>query len=279
MSISRAGRDGGTIIRCYVHDIACGSYHVFGSAAIVDSYLDNNCYSCSLVLNSTVATQVRANGTTRILNTYLRDAYRISENSKFVWCTNCVFSRPIETALTGGGVVNYDPETCLFEVPVSGNVDTSTRRPKTSSSPLVDYGCKEIYDKWFPAAWVQFKGQDFACGQRIYNGQIDIGCGEYDFRGDFAALLGPRAVISEMGPNVTTNNVPNIVVPEGESITVAMAPLSSRRDTCYELVYTPEGGSPTAVSEKSTVPFSRTLDGACTVQSLDGYVGFMLLIR
>ena len=194
-------------------------------------------------------------------------------------CTNCAFSRPVGTALTGGGVVTYDPETCLFDVSSSTNVDTSNRRPKTSASVLVDAGSKEIYDNWFPAAWVQFKGQDFAYGPRIYNGQIDIGCGEYDFRGDFAALLGPRAVVSEMGPNVTTNDVPNIVVPEGESITVSMAPRSSSRETRYELVYTPEGGSPTVISEKSAEAFTYTLDGACTVQSLDGFTGFLFLIR
>ncbi len=268
---------GGTIIRCYVHGIVCGSYHVLSCAAVVDSYLEN-CYSCSLVLNSTVANQVRANATTRIFNTYLRDAYRISENDKFVWCTNCVFSRPIETALTGNGIVKYDPETCLFEVPVSNNVDTSNRRPKTSASPLVDAGNKEIYNNWFPAAWVQFKGQDFACGQRIYNAQIDVGCGEYDFRGDFAGYLGTKVSIPAMGPNVTTNAARNIVVPEGETIDLAMPPKASGKSATYELVYTPEGGEQTVVHEASANGFSRTLEGACTVQSLSR-VGFVFLIR
>ena len=268
---------GGTIIRCYVHGIVCGSYHVLSCAAVVDSYLEN-CYSCSLVLNSTVANQVRANATTRIFNTYLRDAYRISENDKFVWCTNCVFSRPIETALTGSGIVKYDPETCLFEVPVSNNVDTSNRRPKTSASPLVDAGNKEIYDNWFPAAWVQFKGQDFACGQRIYNAQIDVGCGEYDFRGDFAGYLGTKVSIPAMGPNVTTNAARNIVVPEGETIDLAMPPKASGKSATYELVYTPAGGGQTVIHESSADGFSSTLEGACTVQSLSR-VGFVFLIR
>ena len=34
-------------------------------------------------------------------------------------------------------------------------------------------------------------------------------------------------------------------------------------------VYTPEGGSQTVVSETSAEAFSYTLDGACTVQSLN----------
>jgi hypothetical protein len=36
---------------------------------------------------------------------------------------------------------------------------------------------------------------DYAKGQRVYNGAIDIGCGEYDCRGGFSALLDPRGRI------------------------------------------------------------------------------------
>ena len=144
---------------------------------------------------------------------------------------------------------------------------------------LVDAGNKDYYDEFFPEEFVQFKNLDFAGGQRIYNGQIDIGCGEYDFRPDFASLLGPRAVISEMGPNVTTNAASDIVVPEGESIAMSVVPLSADRNTQYKFVYTPDGGPQTMVSEKSTAAFSRTLEGPCTVQELNGYLGFVSQIR
>ena len=174
---------------------------------------------------------------------------------------------------------SYDPDTCSFSAATADNLDANMR-PMTASSVLVDAGNKALYDQWFPSKWVQFKTNcDRTGGQRIYNGQIDVGCGEYDFRPDFAAMLGEKAVISEMGPNVTTNAVPNVVVPEGDSITVAMASKGSGRETRYELVYTPEGGSPTVISESSAEGFSRTLDGACTIQSLSGYVGFMFLLR
>ena len=117
-----------------------------------------------------------------------------------------------------------------------------------------------------------------AGGQRIYNGQIDIGCGEYDFRPDFAVMLGPRAVISEMGPNVTTNDVPNVVVPEGESITMSVPPKQGK-EARYELVYTPEGGEPATISETSSNGFRHTLDGPCTVQSLLVRGGFFIMFR
>ena len=127
---------------------------------------------------------------------------------------------------------------------------------------------------------MQFKGRDWKDGQRIYNGEIDVGCGEYDFRPTFAGYLGKGAGITEMGPNVTTNAVPNIVVPAGESITLAAAPKKSGVSTQYELVYTPEGGERTVISEKSKEAFSYTLEGACTVQSLSVCVsGFSVILR
>ena len=143
----------------------------------------------------------------------------------------------------------------------------------------MDFGSKELYDANFPAKWVRFKGRDYAGGQRIYNGQIDIGCGEYDFRTDFAGTLGKDAVISAMGPNVTTNAVPNLVVPEGESITVSMAPKAPGRSVTYEFVYTPEGGERTVVAEKSATGFTYTLDGPCTVQSLLRRMGLVFSVR
>ena len=82
-----------------------------------------------------------------------------------------------------------------------------------------------------------------------------------------------------MGSNVTTNAQQNVVVPEGESIAVSVTPFSSERDTNYRFVYTPDGGSQTVISEKSTEAFSRTLEGPCTVEELKGYLGFVFYMR
>ena len=79
--------------------------------------------------------------------------------------------------------------------------------------------------------------------------------------------------------NMGIDIVPNVVVPEGESITLAMAPKVSGRATAYELVYTPEGGERTVVFEKSATGFTYTLDGACTVQSLSRCGGLVFSIR
>ena len=204
----------------------------------------------------------------------------MEHNNKNFECRNCAFGNESSD-------VNADNTTldaCIFSVKVADTFDEN-HRPQMAITALVDAGNKEYYNdifqhENFPAQAVQFRNdRDLANGQRVYNGKIDIGCGEYDFRGDFARILGARAVISEMGPNVTTNAVPDIVVPEGESIAMSVAPLASDRNTQYKFAYTPDGGSQTVVSEKSTDAFTRTLDGPCTVQTLTGYLGFVFQVR
>ena len=152
-------------------------------------------------------------------------------------------------------------------------------RPKTAGSPLVDAGSKALYEANFPEKWVRFKDADYARGQRVYNAQIDVGCGEYDCRTDFAPLLGKYVGIPTMGPDVTTNAALNIVVPAGDSITVRMPSAGSGEKTRYRLVYTPEGGERTVVSEASTADFVRTLEGPCTVESLFRQSGLVLVLR
>ena len=280
----RAVNGGGTLIRCYVHDQECGSYDVY-NGNLVDSYIKGPGGSSfayygtsSYALNSTVlgGDMRSSKGYLRAYNSYLEKASGADASASGVICTNCAFTLSASSAMAANS--SYDTNTCVFSVASANNLGENCR-PKTAASPLVDAGNKALYDACFPKAWAQFKDCDFANGQRIYNGQIDIGCGEYDFRGDFAKMLGPRAVISEMGPNVTTNAVPNVAVPDGESITLSVPSRNPGKETLYELVYTPDGGAQTLVSEKSADGFLRTLDGACTVQSLLVRNGFLIMFQ
>lgn len=74
-------------------------------------------------------------------------------------------------------------------------------RPKTNVSPLVDAGSRELYDKYFPSEWAQFKDMDIAGGQRIYNAKIDVGCGEYDWRGDYASKVNSKVEVASADPD------------------------------------------------------------------------------
>ena len=251
---------------------------------MVDSYVKGNdasgfaYYGAGRILNSTILNggTRSSSGKIRALNSYLRKVS--GAGSSGVVCTNCVFILAASSAIPANS--SYDPDTCSFEATAADNLDENFR-PKTAGSVLVDAGSKELYDANFPSKWVQFKGRDWKDGQRIYNGEIDVGCGEYDFRPTFAGYLGDRAIISEMGPNVTTNDVPNVVVPDGESIALAASPKKPGSETLYELVYTPEGGEPTKVSESSKEAFAYLLEGPCSVQSLSAtsLSGFSIIFR
>lgn len=286
-SVNKVSGNQGWLIRCYVHDNHQngGNYQIYDRTSIVDCYVDagggNTAYYCrgsSIILNSTIARGgARAWNNLFAYNSYLSG---VSQNGGKFRLYNCAFetTREYESDIDGEKIIDEN-NTCIFNVAKADNIDDNFR-PKTAASMLVDAGVKDYYDTYFPAQFAQFKNdRDFADGQRVYNGKIDIGCGEYDFRGDFASLLGSRAVIEAMGPNVTTNTAQNVVVPEGESIAMSVAPKASDRTTQYELVYNPEGGSQTVVAEKSTDAFTYTLDGACTVQSLKGYLGFVFQVR
>ena len=268
------------LIRCYVHDNDAngGNYQIFDRTSIADSYVDGGndtpyyCRGSSIILNSTIA-----KGTARAWNNlyaYNSYFYNVSRGGGTFSLFNCAFMG--ENKYDGTTII--PDESSIFNVAMEDNLGEN-RRPK-ATSVLVDAGVNSYYEDNFPAQFAQFKnGRDSANGQRIYNCRIDIGGGEYDFRGDFAKMLGARGTIEEMGPNVTTNALRNVVVPEGESIAVSVAPVSADRNTRYELVYTPDGDSPVRISESSKESFSRTLDGPCTVQTLNGYLGFVFQVR
>ena len=57
--------------------------------------------------------------------------------------------------------------------------------------------------------------EDLEDGQRIYDGTIDIGCFEFDWRGDFARALGRSRslVVSAASPSVTTNAAGGLLLP------------------------------------------------------------------
>ena len=274
------------ILRCHIHDTVCGSYDVY-NGVLVNSYAVGNgdsnyftYYGSGRILNSCVLGGHARSGSENftVRNSYLKLVS--AAGSSKIYCTNCVFtsSRNGAVATESKDYCFLDEATCRFSAPKADNMDENFR-PKNNASPLVDAGSRELYDKYFPSKWVQFKEGDLKGGQRIYNAQIDVGCGEYDWRGDFASMLGAKAAISEMGENVTVDSASDIVVPEGDTIALSMPPRSPGRTTKYELTYTPEGGERTVLTEVSTEAFFYTLAGPCTVQSLTRSGSFTITIR
>ena len=262
------------IIGCNVHGNSGGSFQII-NGGVANSRVTGIYYGGGIVLNSRIGT-VRSSGGARVFNSYLDSTSTSSISITGPFCTNCVFTSGVAASITDNST--YDPSTCVFSVSDADNLDDNFR-PKNNVFPLVDAGSRELYDRYFPAKWGQFKDIDLRGGQRIYNAKIDVGCGEYDWRGDFASMLGTKAAISEMGENVTVDSMSNIVVPEGDTIALSMPPRSPGRTTKYELTYTPEGGERAVLTEVSTEAFSYVLAGPCTVQSLTRSGNFTVTIR
>ena len=115
--------------------------------------------------------------------------------------------------------------TLLGQANLAAKLDADYRPLKEMN--LVDFGDTNHYLTNFPAAFIRFAGRDFAGGQRIYNGAIDAGAGEYDWRGDFAKKLARKGVaIPAADANVTTNALAGLDLPADESVTVRYLPVA-----------------------------------------------------
>ena len=68
-------------------------------------------------------------------------------------------------------------------------------------------------------------GTDLAGVQRVYNGALDIGCREYDYRADYARVLGDARTIAvtSASPNVTLRaDGEAVLLPDGASLDIAL---------------------------------------------------------
>ena len=84
-----------------------------------------------------------------------------------------------------------------------------------AGSLAIDAGRTDYFEKIAAA----YRDVDAFGGQRVYNGAVDVGCGEYDWRGDFAKTLAKKGVAVEVATaNVTTNLEAGVDVPAGESL-------------------------------------------------------------
>lgn len=125
-----------------------------------------------------------------------------------------------------------------------------------AGSLAIDAGSAEY--RTMPTALAAREKLDFAGGQRTYNGAVDIGAGEFDWRGVFGTKLRPgsaRAQVLSASENVTTNVVDGIVLKDGDSVDVAYAvrTLASRICT-FRAVVTGEGTVTARLGDEALVP-------------------------
>ena len=116
--------------------------------------------------------------------------------------TNCAFAAGMTLSGTNDANVVVN---CLYGVTDFG-LDAEGR--PTAHSPLLDAGDR--------TALPVDCATDRVGGQRVYNGQVDIGAYEYDWRPVFAACLAPKNLVVETAdPSVTTNAAGKLVIPSG----------------------------------------------------------------
>jgi hypothetical protein len=122
----------------------------------------------------------------------------------------------------------HDPLTCKYGITYD-NLGLDENYHPAQDSALVDFADKELYDALFPAAWIQFKGGDFSGGRRVYNGRMDAGAFEYDWRAAFSTELNRagRAAVVEASENVMTNASGGISLAGGDSVEVVYSPAAN----------------------------------------------------
>lgn len=84
----------------------------------------------------------------------------------------------------------------------------------------IDFGDATAYfDAWDAAGISRGHMTDFRGGRRIYNGAVDAGCGEYDWRGDYTSKVGrPWLTVDEASANVSTCGDDKLQFVDGTSV-------------------------------------------------------------
>ena len=135
-------------------------------------------------------------------------------------------------------------------------------RPVKGANDGIDKGDFVSYTNGASAAVMEFLEKDFAHGQRVYNGAIDIGCGEYDWRGDFGRKLAKKGVeVVAASEGVTTNLVAGLDVPAGKPLKMKFV-LQTSGEVSFKV--SAEAGTSAAV----------TVDGSALAIGDDGWCRF-----
>ena len=207
--------DNGVLIRCYVS--GCSSSDGTGNGAGNGSYF--NC-----VFNGEGGKVYTQNGTA-VNCLFLGNAQLLGKNSDEPTTSvyNCVFrgnSSPYRANLhrcivsissSLAGSLRYEDGTlCTNDVSLVGYDDAYRPLP---GSLAIDFG-NSAYSAstadggQFPAEWIAHADTDYSGGQRVYNGAIDAGAGEYDWRPVFGDVLGKGVSVTEAS-SMVSNDVEN----------------------------------------------------------------------
>lgn len=296
----------GTAIRCKF--IRCGSEwtSVCNGGKLYDCYV-NRCFdrpigSAKAVVNCTIGpdnriafewdpcgtpVQIGENGTLENTLVLTPASSKAAADNNLRNVRNCMFHISHTNRFNG----TTWGEGCEF---VSAfNLDANGRPSKESCA--VDAGYNDA------TAVKLMADMDLDRNQRIYNGTVDIGCYEYDWRGEYAKDLGHKAItaVTVASPEVRENADGKVELADGARLVFKWPGKGSPRMAEFdisgggELTVTETGKDPvtyTAASPKKTyevessqpdteLAFSFSGDGVATIGRCYGCGGLTLIVR
>lgn len=226
-AVRGAGAGGGaTLIRCRIlnnnyipngtQNPAGGKASITGvalysCAAVYDSYVSGGVTAIDKAVNSWFSNVSHTYGNVAVYNCF------IENDGGKLYLTNSIVKWAVD-ANSHLGEGSFDMTPLKFDE--NGRPD---RTDAATARYAIDKGNREYYA--YPSAFGHEAGYDLAGGQRIYNGQIDIGCGEYDCRGDFERAFAQKTgllAIDAAGADVTTNALGQVTLAGGDSLTLAL---------------------------------------------------------
>ena len=205
--LASVGYENATYFNCYFYNNKKKSYIHYGNGNYFEMY------NCTCNCDYKTDPQAGPRGKCRIYN--------------------CLFLNPLE-GVCAAGTTSYFYN-CRWTSAPSGksgaeNVIVDCKKVDAADVPIdpegrplagnvcIDAGSNLVYTAKFPSA-VEGEGLDIVGSQRIYNQKIDIGCGEYDWRGDFAKRLATKGVsVEAASANVTTNDLNGLVLFDGDAL-------------------------------------------------------------
>ena len=297
--------NGGTYIRCkFLYNRCCDAQgtHLLEPSAAINCVFDHGLAACHAVYitgggkiaNCTFGSDldccVRYPGTG---GAKIFDSVVLCPTAQGCEYFNCVFAAKTNT----NGTIFHDCIQTNAEAlalaadyaPLKGNVAIDAGR-------FGDYAT----NGWKEAIFAAEGGKDVLGGQRVYNGQIDLGAVEYDWRGDYAKDLGRRITVTDAAPGVVETEEGAVRVSADAPLTLVWAPRAKAGTKLhFDVSVTGTGslavtldGEPLAVctegpqtvdfesnGQPRTMVFTFTGDGAADLSRFKSDAGALLLVR